>query len=399
MPAEGVHRPAWAEIDLAAIRHNAKAMAAIAAPAGLCAVVKADGYGHAAVPVAKAAIAGGARELAVALVDEGVELRDAGVSGRVLVLSEPAADAMEDALSCGLVPTLYSLGGVEAARKAARALGAGSGSPPLPVEVKLDTGMHRVGAAPEALCSIVEQVVLAPELEYAGLWTHFAVADEVEDGFTSEQLARFESARRELRRAGLDEPGRVHAANSAGAIAWPAARYDVVRCGIALYGYAPSKQVDPVLAAELARVAMAPLRPALSWKAKVTMTREYDTGERLSYGREAALPAPSLVATVPLGYCDGVPRRYFPGGGVVLIGGRRCPLAGRVTMDQIVVSCEPGARVSEGDVAVLIGAQGGEVVTADEWAERLGTVSYEVLTRIGQRVPRRMVDSDEAGRR
>ncbi len=161
-----------------------------------------------------------------------------------------------------------------------------------------------------------------------------------------------------------------------------------------MYGYAPGAQVAPLLDAELARVGMAPLRPVLSWKAGVTMVREYEAGERLSYGRVAPLPEQSVVATIPLGYADGVSRRYFTGGGAVLVGGRRCPLAGTVTMDQIVVSCGPGAAVAEGDVAVLIGSQGGETITAEEWAERLGTISYEVVTRIGLRVPRRFVDAD-----
>jgi alanine racemase len=395
MAAEGTQRPAWAEVDLGAIRHNVRVLAAMAAPAKLCAVVKADAYGHSAVPVARAALEGGATELAVALVDEGLELRDGGVTAPVLVLSEPAVDAMRDTFDRQLVPTLYTGAGVAAARSAGRALGAGSSRPRVPVEVKVDTGMHRVGAAPGEVRSIVELVAAAPELDYAGLWTHFAVADQVSDGFTSEQVALFEAVRAELKAAGLPEPRRVHAANSAGTIAWPASRYDMVRCGISVYGYVPSREVVPALEAELARVEMGPLRPALSWKAKVTMVREYEAGERLSYGRGAPLADRAVVATVPLGYADGVPRGYFSAGGGVLIGGRRRPLAGMVTMDQIVVACGPGSGVREGDETVLIGSQGGETITADEWADLLGTVSYEIVTRIGRRVPRQFTDSGE----
>jgi alanine racemase len=394
MPAEGTHRPAWAEIDLAAIRHNAAVLAAIAAPAGLCAVVKADAYGHSAVPVARAALQGGASELAVALVDEGVELRDGGVSAPVLLLSEPAPDAMPATFALDLVPTLYTSDGVMAARKAAAELGAGTTRPPFPVEVKVDTGMHRVGAAPADAVAIVAQVVESRELEFSGLWTHFAVADDVADPFTAEQIEAFEAARASLRRGGLPEPRRVHAANSAGAIAWPAGRYDLVRCGISLYGYAPSRAITPVLEAELARTGMAPLRPSLSWKAKVTLTRRYEAGERVSYGRALALPQAAVVATVPLGYADGVQRGYLTGGGEVLIGGRRCPLAGTVTMDQILVACDDGSGVAMGDEVVLIGSQGGDTITADEWADRLGTISYEVITRIGLRVPRVFVGTE-----
>lgn len=391
MAAEAGHRRAWAEVDLGAFRHNVGALAAIAAPSKLCVVVKADAYGHSAVGVASAAVESGAAELAVALVDEGAELRRAGITSPVLVLSEPDDDSVAVAIDLGLTPTLYTRGGVECARRAAKRLGAGERRPPIGVEVKVDTGMHRVGALPSELADLVANVVAAPELAFGGLWTHFAVADEPGDDFTSVQIARFEAARAELRRAGLPEPARVHAANSAGTIAWPVSRYDLVRCGIACYGHAPSAAVAPALERELARVGEGPLRPVISLKAEVSLVRGYEAGERLSYGRAAPLDGAAVVATVPLGYGDGVPRRLFPGG-AVLIGGRRCPLAGNVTMDQIVVSCGPDATVRRGDVAVVLGSDGDDSVTAEEWAGLLETIPYEVVTRIGPRVPRRLVD-------
>ena len=180
-------------------------------------------------------------------------------------------------------------------------------------------------------------------------------------------------------------PAVLHAANSAGAIAWPAARYDLVRCGIALYGELPSPAIAEVFAEAAPGES---LRPVLSLKAHVAAVRELDAGERPSYGRLRPLPGRSVVATVPLGYADGVPRALFDGGFEVLIGGRRCPLAGMVTMDQIVVDCGPGAPVAPGDEVVLLGRQGDDEITAAEWAGRLGTISYEVLTGIGPRVPR-----------
>lgn len=394
MPAEGARRPAWVEVDLGAVAHNASVLAAIASPARLCAVVKADGYGHSAVPVARAALAGGASELAVALADEGVELREAGIDAPVLLLSEPRHEAMADVIANRLTPTLYTAGGVAAAREVARALAGRGGDAgritlPVPVEVKADTGMHRVGAPLSEVAAVVREIAGSPELSYGGLWTHLAVADDLADPFTGEQLARLEAVREALGKAGLPEPGRVHAANSAATIAFPHARHDMVRCGISLYGYSPSRQVAPVLAAELERVGAAPLRPVLSLKAEVSLVRDYDEGERLSYGRVAPLTGRSAVATVPLGYADGVSRGYFPAGGEVLLAGRRCRLAGTVTMDQILVCCPPGATVRPGDEAVLIGSQEGEAITAEEWAERLGTICYEVVTRIGPRVPRR----------
>ncbi|MGC9962846.1 MAG: alanine racemase [Acidimicrobiales bacterium] len=396
--AEGTRRPAWAGIDLAAIRHNAAVLASIAAPARLCAVVKADAYGHGATEVARAALAGGASELAVALVDEGVELREAGIDAPILVLSEPGPDAMTEVYSYGLVPTVYTEDGLAGAANAARALASrapASRAPALPaggrlpVEIKVDTGMHRVGADPGCVVQLVAGLVDRLELGFGGLWTHLAVADEPERGATAEQLGCFEAVRESLRAAGLAPPQRLHAANTAGAIAWPSARFDMVRCGIGLYGYSPSRAVAPALASEVVAAGWEDgLRPALSWAARVSMVRELEAGERVSYGLRQPLPARSLVATVPLGYADGIPRSYFTGGGVVLVNGRRRPLAGTVTMDQILVDCGDDSRVSAGDEVVLIGEQGDERLTADDWADVLGTISYEVVTRIGPRVRR-----------
>lgn len=376
---EGARRPAWAEVDLHAIRHNASVLASLAAPASLAAVVKADAYGHGAVPVARAALEGGAAELAVALVDEGIELREAGVSAPVLVLSEPSPEAMREAIARDLTPTVYSSAGVALAVSMARERGVHRR---FGVEVKVDTGMHRVGASPGCVASLVRQIAASDVLELGGIWTHFAVADEPENPATERQLEQFTSTLRELDEAGLPAPRRLHAANSAGLIAWPAARFDMVRCGISLYGYSPSAACTP-----LVERAAAPLRPALSLRSQVTHVQRLEAGTRVSYGLRRPLAQRSTVATVPLGYADGIPRRYFERGGEVLVGGRRRPLAGTVTMDQIMVDCGDD-DVTAGDEVVLIGEQMGERITADDWARRLDTISYEIVTRIGPRVPR-----------
>jgi alanine racemase len=373
-------RPAWAEIDLDAIAGNAATLAATAAPAGLCAVVKADGYGHGAIPVARAALRGGATWLGVALVEEGVELRDAGIEGRILVLSEPTPEAMAEVVAQDLTPTLYTAAGVEAA--AAEMVRSGRGRP-LTVHVKVDTGMHRVGAAPEAAVTLALDVAGRPELELGGFWTHFAVADETADPYTAGQMQRFEAASGRLRAGGVG-PVLLHAANSAGTLWHPAARLDLVRCGIALYGLAPASGVP---APE-----MVGLRPALSLRACVSHVKTLAAGERLSYGLRYRLEERSVVATVPIGYADGVPRSLAAAGGEVLIGGRRRRLAGTVTMDQILVDCGPppdgGLRVAVGDHVVLLGAQGDEHVGAWEWADLTGTISYEIVCGLSQRVPR-----------
>ncbi len=379
------HRPAWADIDLDAIEWNAGLLRAVAAPAELCAVVKADAYGHGAVPVALAAMAGGATSLAVALVEEAVVLREAGIRAPVLVLSEPPVGAMDEVVARDLLPTIYTQAGLKAIRRTAAAA-----SRRVDVEVKIDTGMHRVGADPDGARAIIEEVVKAPELRYAGLWTHLAVADDPADPYTSVQLGRFEDFRSTLEAAGAPAPLRLHAANSAGAIAHPNSRYDVVRCGIGLYGYAPSRGAGSAL---LEAAGGGSLRPALTWRAQVTLVRELSAGERTSYGLAYTLATRADIATVPLGYADGVPRALFEAGGELLIRGRRRPVAGVVTMDQLLVDCGPDSGVVPGDDVVLIGSQGEESVSAVEWAERLGTISYEVLCRVGARVPRRHISA------
>lgn len=369
-----VGRPVWAEVDLEAVRHNVAVLADRVAPAGLCAVVKAFGYGHGSLEVSRAALAGGAGCLAVALVEEGALLREAGIAARVLLLSEPPPAAMADVVRLRLTPTVYTPAGLSALADAAAAA---SRPGPVPVHVKVDTGMHRVGAAPDDAVKLALAVEECPQLRLEGVWTHFAVADAPEEGFTTLQHRRLRAAVDELATAGI-RPPLVHSCNSAAALSFPGCHGDLVRCGIAIYGVPPS----PALAGA------APLRPALSLKAHVSYVKEVDAGEALSYGLRYRLDRPSVVATVPIGYADGVPWRLGVTGGEVLIGGRRRPIAGSVTMDQILVDCGDDPTVAPGDEVVLLGSQGGERVDAWEWAERVGTIAYDVLVGIGPRVPK-----------
>ncbi len=371
-------RPVWAEVDLAAVRHNVGLLAGLAAPARMCVVVKAGAYGHGAVEVARAAREAGAPWLAVALVEEGAQLRDAGVDGPVLLLSEPPAEAMADVVGLGLTPTVYTEDGVAAAA-AASATTAGN---PLAVHVKVDTGMHRVGATAAGAVKLALTVEERPELSLEGLWTHFPVADAPDDPFTAVQERRFAAVLGELAGFGV-RPALAHACNSAGLLAHADSHHDLVRCGIAAYGVAPSPALEDRTAA---------LRPALALKARISLVKEVEAGEGVSYGLRFRAERPTVVATVPIGYADGVPWGLTGAGGEVLVGGRRCRIAGAVTMDQLMVDCGPsgggGRTVAVGDEVVLLGRQGDEVVTAWEWAGRLGTIAYEVLTGIGARVPR-----------
>lgn len=383
-------RPAWAAIDMDAARHNAALIRRLSGPAALCAVVKADAYGHGALAMARATLDGGARWLAVALVEEGVALRDAGIDAPILLLSEPPADAMGEAVAHRLVPTVYTDDGLHALVRAVAAAET-TQTGPVDVHLKVDTGMHRVGVDASAAVPLANSIVATGRLRLGAVWTHLAVADgegPVDTEFTTSQLDCFDSVLAHLAAAG-HRPPIVHIANSAGAIAYPDARRDLVRCGIALYGALPSPSLDSLAELEGER-----LHPVLSLRARVALVRDLGAGERPSYGRCRPLAERSTVAVVPIGYADGVPRRLFDGGGDVLIGGRRRPLAGVVTMDQIVVDCGPvgSAPVSVGDEVVLLGKQGVQEITANEWARLLGTISYEVLCGIGPRVPRILVE-------
>jgi alanine racemase len=369
------YRPAWAEVDLDAVRYNTALLVERAAPARLMAVVKADGYGHGAVAVALAAMESGATWLGVALVEEGIELREAGIEAPVLLLSEPPPGAAEVVVEAGLTPVVYTRRFVDALAKAAADTGRVD---PLPVHLKVDTGMHRVGCDPAEAADLARAVRRHGELILEGLLTHLAAADvPSEADYTAAQLARFVAVRAELAKARIRPPV-VHAANSAGLLSGAQARFSLVRCGIALYGIPPAPALEDAAA----------LRPALSLRAKVSSVRRLPAGERVSYGLRYRLESDSTVAVVPMGYADGVARRLGEVGAHVLIGGRRRPIAGVVTMDQLMVdlgsdTCAPGADV------VLVGRQGAEEVTASEWAQLLGTIPYEVCCAIGPRVPRR----------
>jgi len=364
---------AWADVSLDAIAANVETLRAVCEPAAVCAVVKADGYGHGAGPVAGAALEAGAAWLAVAQVAEASALRRAGVAAPILLLSEPRPADLAEALAAGVAVTVYTEGLIRQVASAA-----GDGALPVPVHLKVDTGMHRVGAAPPDAVRLASLVHEAPTLSLDGLWTHCAVADDPDDPYTDDQLAAFDAVSLDLERAGLP-PLLRHAANSAGAIAHPASRYDLVRCGIAVYGIPPA----PALRDRLA------LEPAVRLATEVSFLKRLPAGARVSYGLRHTLERDTTVATLPIGYADGVFRRLGLEGQEVLIRGRRAPMIGVVTMDQVLVDVGPDSDVQAGDEAVLLGSQGGERITPEEWAERLDTIAYEVVCALGARVERR----------
>ncbi len=365
-------RPAWAEIDLDAIRENVRALrAALSKPTRLLAVVKADGYGHGAVETARAALDAGAEYLGVATLDEGVELRRAGVGKPVLVLGFTPPDDAERAVDNDLAVTIFQADVARALSQAAARRGRAAR-----VHMKVDTGMGRLGVAPSDAVSLAKEISGLAGVTLEGCFTHFATADEADLGPMRAQLEMFRSVLGEISRAGI-AVGVRHAANSGAVLALQDAHLDLVRIGIALYGIAPA----PHLAGRI------PLRPAMRLCARVAHTKRVGAGTPIGYGRTYVTARPTTIATIPLGYADGYPRSAARGAQVVIRGGR-LPVAGRISMDHLMVDA--------GDVPVQVGDEvelWGLALPVDEVARAAGTISYEVLARLGRRVPRVFVES------
>jgi alanine racemase len=360
-------RPTGVEIDLEAIRGNVRVLK----PAGaeLMAVVKANGYGHGDVPVARAAIEAGASWLGVALVEEGIRLREAGIDAPILLLSEFPKDSEKDLLASDLTPTVYS------AEKAAALADAGrSTGREVRVHLKVDTGMHRVGIAPGPALELARSL-RDDGIVIDGVWTHLARSEELGISTTDEQLERFRRFLDDLEAERI-RPRYRHAANSGAAISRPDAHLDLVRVGIAMYGIVPG----PDLAG------MKDLRPAMSLRSRVGHVQRLGAGEAISYGHTYRLDRDSTIATVPIGYADGY-LRSLSNRGRVLIRGKRYGVAGIVTMDQLMVDLGDDP-VEIGDEVVLFGREGGEEIRAEEVAGWAGTIGYEIVCAVSERVPR-----------
>lgn len=360
----------WAEVDLSAIRHNIGVLRSVAGGAEVMGVVKGYAYGHGNPASAVAMVAAGATRLGVARVAEALHLRDAGIEVPIHVFSEPPAAAAPAFVRHRLVPAVYTEGFAQALSDAAEAEGAR-----LPVHVKLDTGMHRAGLMAEDVGDALTRLRSMPGIEIEGAFSHLAVADIPDHPFTAKQLKLFDELTGKIEASGVALAYR-HVANSAATLSLPESHMDLVRCGIAAYGLWPGRHL----------VGGADLRPVLSLKARVTMTKSLSAGERLSYGLRYELERPSRVITVGCGYADGYDRR-LSGTADVLIRGERHRVSGTVCMDQFMVDVGD-ADVEVGDFVTLIGRDGPDQVSAEELADIIGTINYEVTTRIPSRVPR-----------
>ena len=360
-------------IDTGAVERNCRRLASnLTGDAALCAVVKANGYGHGAAPCAAAALDGGATWLAVAAAGEAIELRaELAERARILVLGALTAPELDDALGAGADIAVWRRGFLELVERRGRELGIRP-----QVHVKYDSGMGRLGERdPDAASELARAAAASDDVDLVGLWTHFATADETDSDFFDRQLERFLDFATPLR----DELGGVmlHAANSAAALREPASHLDMVRCGVAIYGLDPFG-VDP-----FAR----DLEPALELRSYVADVKRFEAGDSAGYGRSWSASETTDVGVLPIGYGDGV-RRGLSNNAEVIVGGRRYPLVGTVSMDNITIDLGRETAVETGAEAVLIGEQGGERILAEEWARALGTINYEVTCGISGRVPR-----------
>ena len=365
-------RGAVASIDLDALRANVNVVRAAAPSAAVMAVVKADAYGHGLVPCAIAALEAGATWLGVALFQEAIALREAGVDGRLLAwLAVPGA-AWGACIERDIDVSVSALWALEEVRGAALATGRSAR-----VHLKIDTGLSRSGAAADdwpALVAAARTAECDGLVEVVGVWSHFACADTPGHPSVAEALATFARALEVAERAGL-RPEVRHLANSAAALAIPASHYDLVRAGIAIYGLTPGEEIGTAEALGL--------RPVMSLRARLASVKRVPAGSGVSYGHSYVTTQETTLGLVPLGYGDGIPRAAS-GLGPILAAGRVRPIVGRVCMDQVVVDLGDDAAMPGDDVVLY----GGEGPTADTWASACGTIGYEIVTRIGVRVPR-----------
>jgi len=365
-------RPTWAEINLEAIRHNVRQIRATVSPSTyVTAIVKANAYGHGAAKVSAAALAAGADFLGVALPEEGAELRENGFQVPILVIGLTLAEQAQLYLDYDLIATVSTLEMARALAEAARRV-----QRPARVMVKIDTGMGRIGIRPERALSFFQELLAIPELEIKGIFTHLAKADSWDKTHAHQQLEQFLLVVSRLTAAGITLSW-ISAANSAAILDLARGHFNMVRPGIILYGLPPSPEMEK----------NSPFLPAMQFKTKIVFLKQVQAGTSIGYGGTYTTTRETFIATLPVGYADGY-SRDLSNRASVLVGGRRCPVVGRVCMDQIMVDLGPSSDAQIGDEVVLFGRQGNEEITVTELANLAGTINYELVCAISSRVPR-----------
>lgn len=366
---------AWVEIDLEALEHNVRQLVRhLRNGAALMAVVKADAYGHGAIAVARTALMSGAKWLGAATVPEGVELREAGISAPILIMGAVNSPEEVEAIAhWQLQPTLVS---PKQALIFSEALSHAVGNP-LPVHLKIDTGMSRLGFPWQTAIEFVEFVQRLPCLQIKSVYSHLATADDPDPTMLTQQHQRYEAAIAQIASQFSVLPKR-HLANSAATLGYPDLHYDMVRVGLALYGFYPAPHLQPCLPS---------LRPVMQVKARITHLKELQPGTGVSYGHTFVADRLMRMAVVGIGYADGVPRA-LSNQMCVLVGGRRVPQIGNITMDQMMIDVTGIPNLQEGSVVTLLGSEGEHTLTADDWAVLTGTISWEILCSFKHRLPR-----------
>lgn len=393
VPVNQIPRPTWVEVDLAAIENNTRQIRQLIGPNRLLmSVVKANAYGHGAIDVSQAALRAGTDRLAVASLSEAIALRNGGIQAPILVLGYTPTYQAQEAIRADITLTVFDADLAQALAKQAQTNGQ-----PIKIHLKVNTGMNRLGLLPETIPSFIEQISAFVQLEIEGIYTHFATADQRDQTFMLEQLTMFKELLHLLSKRGI-RPPIAHCANSAATIFCPQSHMQMVRAGIATYGLHPD--VDEARLPD-------GFMPALSWKALVAQVADLQPGDSVSYGREFTAQSPMTIATIPVGYADGFPRKPH-NWDYVLIRGQAAPIIGRVCMDQTIVDVthiqlknkttseqtgKVAAKIKPGEGVVLIGVQEGVTLTADQIGQKLDTINYDVVSRIRSRVPRIYVSS------
>ena len=369
-----VDAPAWLEIDLTAIADNTRKIKKICGEkTKLLAVVKADGYSLGAVPISKTVLANGADSLGVALFSEALELRKSGVTEPIAILSYLAPQQIDNAIAYRIIQTVYTLQMAEEISRRATAL-----KQKALVQIKVDSGMGRLGfTLNQQNINEAAQIFNLPSLEVVSVVSHFAMAEDEDTGYSLQQKALFDEFCRGLLQAGVSLPPRG-IANSAAIVNLPDTHYESVRAGLALYGYYAAPNLEPLIK----------LTPSLTVRSRVSMVKEVPVGARVSYGGKWQAARKSLIATLQIGYADGISRYYADHNGEILINGHRLPIVGNICMDQLMVDITDCSDVAMGDCAVLLGKDGEEEITLEEMAAKMGVINYELLCRLGCRLPR-----------
>ena len=375
-------RPTWAEVSLGNLKHNFRVVQKhVGAGVEVCAVVKADAYGHGAVECARALEEEGARWQGVTSLDEAIPLREAGIRGRILLMTGFWRGEEEEIIRLSLTPTVWEPAQIELLEKAAKAVGVSRHA----IHLKVDSGMGRLGVAPEDLPKLIQALQSSPHLTVEGLATHLASSEVLDAPSVPEQLQRFQDARAFLGRAGYDPP-LVHAANTSAVISRSEALYSMVRPGIALYGYyLPFERAGREVSGRELRL---PVKPVLTWKTRILSLREMRANQALGYGGTYVTKAPARIAILPVGYADGL-NRGLSSRGRVIVREHYAPIVGRISMDLTLADVTGLPGVSVGDEVILLGSHDGLSMDAREHATLANTVAYEILCGISKRVPRK----------